>query len=337
MTDQTPPAYKSNSAFVPGTKMQFAFDSVSLGALKTCPRFYELAIVEGWEPRVRSVHLTFGILLHSARERYYHAKAQGANHDTALKEGLSWLLQATYDCDLRRPISLEGESTKTRLTLVRSFVWYCDHWRDDPLETVQLDNGKPAVELSFRFETSYEVTARGYNDPHSDDDPLSAGKYTITQPVVLCGHLDRLARFNGKLYVSDLKTTKHTLDQSYFLQFSPDNQMSLYSLAGQMVLSEPIEGIVLDAVQVAVTFSRFSRGIVPRSADQLDEFYTSLGAYIAQAQAYAEADFWPMNDKACFRCQFRNICAKPAATRTEWLRADFRRRMWDPLSTRGDI
>ena len=59
-------------------KLQLFWDSTSLGQLKECPRKYELAIIEGWEPKgQRNVHLEFGIWMHSGRERYYHERAKG--------------------------------------------------------------------------------------------------------------------------------------------------------------------------------------------------------------------------------------------------------------------
>ncbi len=309
--------WPSNTAFSPDLPtLQLSWDSTSLGALKECPRKYELSIVKGWRSKTTAVDLDFGIWLHSARERYYHARARGQDHDTAQREALGWLLEATWNGELQRP--WQGDQYKNRYTLARSFVWYTEQWgQNDPLEQVMLANGKPAVEVSFRFELG-ERAGTG-------------------EPFALCGHLDRLVRFNGSLWVSDLKSTRHTLDASYFQQFSPDNQMSLYTLAGKVVCSEPVQGIVLDAVQVAVGFSRFARGLVQRTEAQLEEWLAGLRVLLTQAEQYARAGFWPQNDKACFRCQFRSICARSPAVREAWLKADFQQRIWDPLQVRGDI
>jgi hypothetical protein len=307
------------SPFISGTRLQFAWDSTSLGALKFCPRKYQLSIIEGWESKRRNVHLTFGILLHSSRERYYHAKTQGQSHDEALLQALAYLLEQTFDQELGKPWD-SGDSAKNRFTLARTLVWYCDTWRDDPLETITLANGKPAVELSFRFDS-------GLRAPNGE-------------AYLLCGHIDRLARFNEQAYVSDLKTTGHGLDQTYFLGFSPDNQLSLYAFASQVAIGHEVSGIIIDAAQVLVNGSRFQRGIVPRSKDQLEEWYDDLAYWLSQAVYYAHKNYWPMNDQNCYRCEFRKICAKSPSTRSEWLRADFQPRAegpWNPLRTRGDI
>lgn len=310
--------WPQNTAFSPDLPtLQLSWDSVSIGALKTCPRLYELSIVKGWRSKQTAVDLDFGIWLHSARERYYHAKARGESHDTAQRETLNWLLEATWNKELDRP--WQGDQYKNRYTLARTLVWYCEQWGErDPLEQVMLANGKPAVEVSFRFGLSY-------------------GPESVQGEWSLCGHLDRLVRFNNALWVSDLKSTRHTLDASYFQQFSPDNQMSLYTLAGKVVCSEPVQGIVLDAVQVAVGFSRFARGLVQRTEAQLEEWLQGLRVLLTQAEQYARADFWPQNDRACFRCQFRQVCARSPSVREQWLKADYVQKIWDPLVTRGDI
>ena len=310
--------WPQNTAFSPELPtLQLYWDSTSLGLLKECARKYELAIVRGWRSRSAAVDLDFGIFLHSARERYYHARAEGASHDEAQRKGLDWLLTATWNEELNRPWT--GDQYKNRFTLARTYVWYTEQWgaRPDPLEQVMLANGRPAVEVSFRFELPYG--------------PGTGEKYS------LCGHLDRLVRFNGGLWVSDLKSTRHTLDASYFQQFSPDNQMSLYSLAGQVVCGERTSGIIIDAAQVAVGFSRFARGLVQRTEAQLEEWLRGLEVLLRQAEQYARANFWPQNDKACFRCQFRPICGKTPHVREQWLKADYERRTWDPLQVRGDI
>ena len=59
------------SPTIPG--LQLAWDSTSLGVFKRCPREYYFTIILGWVPRTTSVHLTFGIMLHKAREIYEKA------------------------------------------------------------------------------------------------------------------------------------------------------------------------------------------------------------------------------------------------------------------------
>lgn len=301
--------------------LQLFWDSTSLGVLKECPRKYQLSIVEGWEPKgARNVHLEFGIWMHSGRERYYHERAKGAEHEQALHAALFFVLNATWNRVLKRPWASD-DPIKNRFTLIRSLCWYLDKWQEDPMQTLILANGSPAVELSFRYPAGFTTAATG-------------------EAIMLCGHLDRVGQLGGQTWLSDLKTTKHTIkgfsSAEYFAQFSPDNQMSLYDLAGKVVYSLPVAGLMVDAVQVAATFSRFHRSPISRNDAQREEWFRAFQVYVSQAENYAQADFWPMNDKACFRCHFRPICSRPPSARQMWLESDYHRRSWDPSVPRGN-
>lgn len=309
-----PQANPSFSIGVPS--LQVSWDSTSLGALKKCPRFYELSIVQGWAPREESVHLRFGLLYHGALERYQHWKGEG--HEAALRKVVRWTLEQTWDAELGRPW-LSDSPNKNRATLLRTVVWYLESFgKQDPFQTVILANGKPAVELSFRLELNYQSHLTG-------------------EAFQLCGHLDRLVTFQNQVYIVDAKTTKHTLDDRYFAQFSPDNQFSTYSFGGKIVYSQPIQGLIVDAAQIAVGFTRFERRPIPRAPSQLDEWHRDLGFWLTTAQMHAKAQYFPMNDKSCFLCHFKGICARPPSGREAWLAKDFVRRQWNPLASRGDI
>src|ERR1017187_3553083 len=94
---------ESLSPFLPGTKIQFAFDSTSLGWLKTCPRLYQYSMIEGWRSRGQSVHLDFGQFYHHALELYDRHRATGQDHNEALYEAMKYCLEVTwlreYDSD----------------------------------------------------------------------------------------------------------------------------------------------------------------------------------------------------------------------------------------------
>ena len=300
--------------------LQIAWDSTSLGALKWCPRYYQYSILEGWVPRSESVHLTFGIHLHSALERYDHLRAQGEPHAEALRSTVRGLLTATWDSERKRPW-VSDDPSKNRLTLVRSVVWYLENFIDDPLTTIIRADGKPAVELSFRFEPGLTSKVTG-------------------ETFLLCGHIDRLVEFNDTPWVVDRKTTKYSLSPEYFDKYSPDNQFSLYALAGRLVFNTPVSGLIVDAIQVGATFSRFSRGIVNRSPEQLTEWFTDFQWWIALAERFAEVNYWPQNDRACGMfggCPYRPICGRSPSVRDQWLKASYTKRSWDPLRVRGDI
>lgn len=309
--------------------LQIAWDSTSIGNLKTCPRKYFYSQVYGisqgqaawgWAPRAESVHLVFGLLFHGATERYDHLRADGVEFEQAVIEVIRWTLAATWDKATGRPWNSD-DPNKNRFTLVRTLVWYLDQFKDDPVSTVILANGKPAVELSFRFELGFNSTATG-------------------EPFLLCGHLDRLGVLEDKTYILDKKTSKNTINSDFFKKFSPDNQFSLYTLGAKVIWPGEVKGLIVDAAQVAVTFSRFQRGLVYRDDAQLDEWLRDTRFYIKQAEYFAKSGYWPQNDKACGNyggCEFRGICARSPVVRDQWLKADYVARQWDPLQVRGDI
>lgn len=301
---------KSFSSSIP--LLQTAWDSTSLGALKQCPRKYYYTIVQGWRPKGESIHLTFGIAYHSALETYDKAKAKGLDHEQATIEAVRFCL-AFKDTDKAD----KDYSIKNRFTLTRAVVWYLDKYQEDPARTLILDNGKPAVELSFRFGT-------GHQAPDGEE-------------IFLCGHLDRVCEFGDDVYVMDRKTTKSAMSDYFMQQFSPNNQMTLYSIAGQVISSRAIRGVIIDAVQLAVGFSRYARAFATRTQAQLDEWLKDFLDYTKLAGHYAEQQHWPQNDTACDKfggCPFRKICSADPGVRELYLKSDFERKPWDPLEAR---
>ena len=300
------------SPFLPGTFKQFAWDSTSLGWFKECPRKYYFSMILGLRARAveESVHLRWGSIYHSALELFDRRRFEGADRETATRDVVRYVLEATWDDG--KPWEPE-HNTKTRPNLIRSVLWYLDFFTNDNASTVALANGKPAVELSFRL--------------------------PVDNDLVLCGHLDRVVDWpaGGGQFVMDRKTTSSTLTPNYFNQYKPDNQMSLYSYAGAAILRAPIKGVIIDAVQVAVGFSRFERGITYRSTEELDEWLNETYAWVGQAHWHADRDFWPGNDKSCHHfggCVFRKVCGASPQVRQQILEGDYERIPWNPLKVR---
>jgi hypothetical protein len=306
------------SAALPG--LQLAWDSTSMGELKLCPRKYYYRILYGYTPRELSVHLKFGLGFHSATEHYDHARARGENHDAGVRAAIRRALEFTWDFKMGRPW-LSSDPNKNRQTLVRTIAWYYEQFAHDPLETVILATGKPAVELSFMVELPFKAQETG-------------------ESFFYGGHLDRVALMGGSAYIVDKKTTKHTLNKQYFDGYSPDNQFSGYMFGGAVGFGLKLQGIICDAAQVAVGFTRFQREVIHRTKEQLEEWVRDLGMWLRVAEFYAKTNYWPQNDKNCSMyggCPFRSVCGKTPGARPEWLRAGFERQVWNPLIARGDI
>lgn len=321
------------SPFLPGTNIQFAWDSTSLGLIKTCPRLYQYTMIDGWGHRGESIHLRFGIEYHHALEFYAHQRADGVKHEVAINNTIREVL-------LRTDGWVVDTNTKTgryknRDTLLSLVVDYLDHFIDDPCETYIKSDGTPAVELSFRFELDFgpEATVNWGNGP---SDTIQS------QPYLLCGHLDRVVTFNDHLFVMDHKTTTTTPGDYYFNQYTPDNQMTLYTIAGQMVLHSPIKGVMIRAAQILLEKPhRFITGFAYRTPEEIEEWLGDLRLHLSLAEQYATMGYWPMNDKSCGMyggCKFREVCSKSPDVREMFLRADFTKleedEKWNPLRSR---
>lgn len=322
---------QAQSPFLPGTKIQFAWDSTSLGYLKTCPRLYQYIMIDGWGHSEESVHLRFGSEYHQALQDYDLSRAANIPHDDALHDVVRELLIRT--ADFAPDPNTKAGKYKSRAALIRVVIDYLDEHRDDPAKTYIKADGKPAVELSFRFELDWGPKRGTYAEGKFD---TPAG-----QPYLLCGHLDSVREFNDSLFVMDHKTTTSTPGSYYFDQWSPNNQMTLYSLAAKVILDSPVKGVIINAAQLMVDSSRFVRGFTYRTPDQLAEWLTDLSYWLDQAERYAEADYWPQNDTACDKfggCRFRDVCSKSPQVREQFLKSDFTKlpeeERWNPLKPR---
>lgn len=303
------------------TGRQWAWDSTSLSTFVTCPRKYLYSILQGWTAELRSVHLEFGGHYAKALERFHKLRADGKTYDDAVRQVVHLLLIETWEYETEP--SGEGgtgqpvdwmHNTKTRDTLVRSVVWYLDQFKNDPMQTVILPDGRAAVEYSFTIELSPEY--------------------------VYCGHIDRLVTYgeDKDVYVQDQKTSGTTITPRYFEAYTPDIQMTGYTLAGCIIFNIPVKGVIIDAAQIAVGFTRFERGMVSRSSAQLEEFREEVLHYIDEAKRCHESNYYPMRRTSCSNyggCEFRRVCSAAPALREKLLEANFKKRKrWDPLEKR---
>lgn len=327
------------SPFLPGTKIQYAWDSTSLGYLKQCPRLYQYIMIDGWGSTDESVHLRFGIELHQALQDFEKELAAGIRREDAIHDVVRELLIRTAEWKVDE--ESKAGKYKNRRSLVRTVIDYLDHYHNDAAKTYIMADGKPAVELSFSFELDWGPKHRAWVD---DSDPHKAMAEVVSepQPYLLCGHLDSVVNFNDELFVMDHKTTTSTPGSYYFDQFTPNNQMTLYTLAAGVVMGASVKGVIIDGIQVAIGFSRMVRGMTFRTPDQLEEWLNDLKWWLAQAELYATQNYWPMNDTSCDKfggCRYREICSKSPAVRENFLRSHFEQlpeeSRWNPLSVRG--
>lgn len=342
-------ATATNNAFshkTPG--LQLTWDTGSLADLKTCPRLYYLKMIEGWTPKGENPHLLFGLICHSAIETYDKALVKGISHEEGVRLAVRHVLEKTgrkqsvlvcTDCNAETdnmksvmclacssdqlvPFAVHKSWTsdhpnKNLYTLLRTVVWYLEHYKDSHEEIIILANGSPAVEIWFRFEI-----------------PLLSPK---GEQYILSGHIDKLIKIGIGKWFKDIKTTKYQLNSQFFEKFSPDNQMSFYNAGGNIVFEAPLLGGIIDGAQVLVNSTRFQRGMVQRTKAQLEEWIKDTQVWLHRAEDYAKEMYWPANDTACHHyggCDFKDICNKDPAVRERFLKTHFKKRVWDPTKER---
>lgn len=301
---------------------QYIWDSTSLKLATTCLRKYQYKLIDGWTGLQPSPHLIFGQHYATALEHYHKHIALGVAEDEALYLIVKEVMFNTWSHDYDPegfPIPETGapwlstDQYKTRENLVRTIVWYLDEFgADDAMQTYILSDGKPAVEHSYKL-------------------PIDNG-------IVLSGHIDRLVEYSGDLYVTDNKTTKSAISPYYFRQFDLDIQMSGYTFAGKMIYNLPVKGVIIDAAQIAIGFSRFGRAPTMRSEDQLNEWLDeTMGTIETARKAFTEQRF-PRNLTSCSDyggCEFREICSVPRDHRAAFLKGNFNKGIpWNPAVPR---
>jgi hypothetical protein len=300
--------------------IQFGWDQTSIKLAEECLKKYQYVMLDGWRSRGGNVHFIFGGVYASALEHFHKYRAEGRDFDDALETVVHEALTSTWIYDLDEAGNkldtgepwLSDHNTKTRENLIRTIVWYFEHFREDPCATVILNDGRAAVEHSFQL--------------------------PVDNDIIFSGHLDRVVDYAHHPYIQDQKTTGGTISAYYFNQYHMDTQFSMYSFAGRAVFGLPIKGVMIDAAQIAVGFTRFERGFTFRDEGSLEEWYDDSMRFILQAQEATRNNHFPRNRSSCNKyagCQFRNVCSKAPSVREQFLKADFEKgQRWDPLEAR---
>jgi hypothetical protein len=286
--------------FSVATGAQTRVNASTFQVFKACPRkyLYEVLLAKG--KGADDPDLRFGSLVHAAKAIFETNKARGAEHNLALQGAFRFLLSETWDAARAKPGFTE-DPLKNRATLLRTFVWYIDQYRDDACETAPLPSGKPAVEVQFEFDSG--VTG------------------LQGEQITFVGTIDRVVRFNGMLLISDTKTSsnaRYLTAQNY----TPDGQFSLYVAAASVCFGIEADGILLDGIEVGPNATSFRREIVPRPREVIEEWLDDARVHLRRLSEAFQRNEWPQNDSACGMyggCRFRGVCGASPAERESLL------------------
>ena len=313
---------RSFSPTTPG--LQLVWDATSLSSFLACPTRYYYSIVLGLQPQARSVHLTFGGAYQRALELYDRRRLAGDSHReaTLCALELGYREGATLPLD-KRPADLPvteptpPAEVKRRDMLVKAIVDHCEQYADDPLHTVALADGTPAVEHSFRFDSGIDLEWNG-------------------TPIEFSGHFDRVVTHGdgGSWYILDHKTTKRAVDDGYKTKFELSTQMMHYAFSGSVVLPQAPVGVIIDTVTLLADAVRTTRFPIRYTKARLTEYYQDIRAMLPAAGEAVAAKRWPRNRESCMLCDFKRLCRVDPSIRPHIAATEFTRRMWDPAKPR---
>lgn len=291
-----------------------AWDATRLRSLMLCRRRFWLEHMLQLAPNGRrSIHLDFGTAWHEAVGAYDAARVR--QDPNPLNAGLRRALEASANWE-----PSEITTSKNRSTLVRSLVWYDEQFGPgNSLLPLTLEDQTPALELNFRF-------------PLFSDQPNGPW---------LCGNLDALVEFGGEIWVLERKTTASALSGFYWSRFDPNIQIDTYAVAAHLLWPQwQVKGVMVEAHQVGVGFSRFERRMFRRSPARLEEILQAIQREVHDFECDLAADaddarapsFASCNVDA--GCPFRAYCQADPSLREWTLTTQFsrRERPWDPLA-----
>lgn len=322
--------------------LQTAWDSSSLSTYLRCPRRYFYQYICGFRPFGESVDLRFGTLVHSAMETYHIEKAHRGHNEGQIAGLLSLLTSAwegasTQEGDqgVPEPHYWQSESNNKNLwNALRAFIWHTESFGFEPdFATAVIGKKLLGIELPFQFDLDLKV--QGHQ-------------------ATYCGHLDRVVDTTSGRWIVDYKTTKKTVNTTYFDSYNPSTQLPGYAVAAKIVFGEPVQGVIIDAFQIGVDFVRCGRGHILLGEEKADEWLHNASAWIESAMSVASrakieetesivsfsssnAHHWPMNTESCFICPFKTVCGSTPSIRGFVLDSAFRIEHWDPLARQNQI
>ena len=133
----------TSEKFVDGK--QIIFDASSLQALEKCPFYYKTIVLDKWRRKVSRRGTSWGTAWHTSIEEFDRSLFYGNSRNQALEDAIKVAISIP---DI---FNRDDDNTSTLETLIRSLVWYEEHYREDVLLPTALPDGSPALETRFEF------------------------------------------------------------------------------------------------------------------------------------------------------------------------------------------
>lgn len=296
----------------PYTAFPEVIDSTLIRDWRSCQRLAGLAHLEHWKRRDESIHLHAGAAfakgLEATRVAFY---AESHPENESIARGLLALTQAygAFECP--------PESAKSLERMLGALEYYFSAYPlgTDSAQPHRTPSGQLGIEFSFV-------------------EPINFLHPETGQPVLYSGRFDMIADFAGGIYGEDDKTAT-SLGASWPRQWDLRSQFTAYTWGARRA-GMRLDGFLIRGVSILKTKYDTMEAITYRPDWMVDRWYEQLLREMADMKVAWERGEFRLNlDESCTQyggCQFRKVCLSPPETALQWLKMDFVKRRWDPVT-----
>ena len=275
---------------------QVVWDASSLNNFMLCPKKYEYENLLGLRGKERNPATYWGSAVHAGCEILDKAAHDGVDKEEGIRRALQHVMQ-----EYGETLSASKDNARNLLTACRAIVWRADEYNYEMMQVASLPNGEAALEV--RFECPFPGTDWRFS-----------------------GRIDKLAVYNGDLYVVDTKTTKSSFNDRYWGYYEPDVQITAYTWATRHIIGLDVKGVIIEGISTGVNYTRFARRPFTVDDSQVEEWVNDARVFLEWADSCARTKYYPRNFNSCAAkggCSFQHICSAPPRRREFWLERDF--------------
>lgn len=307
--------------YIDDDKKLVELDNHLLSQFLNCQRKGYYAIEEGIKLDGTANPLSFGIAMHKGVEVFNKCKAAHVGFNEAMHMGLV-TFQSSYNKEMDP-------------------MWV-SQYGSDIYESHSLSNGLRLLEGYFRkyYGEATEVL-------HAET-PFALDLGTTPKhnyQVVYTGVMDAIIRFQGQIFVEELKTSGEFPSAYYFKKFDLLNSVTGYIYAAQEYMREAPFGCVVRAIWKQPPYKLrgkkpftdwFQTWQTTRSQTALKEWYhNTLHAIDEFIDARQRGFFRMANSETCTmwgECEFFRLCNSNPDIRPIMIQQMYRKHNWDPLN-----
>lgn len=297
---------------MPRPKFPAVVDSSLISHFRACPHKAFRESFEHWKPKQRSIHLhaggAFARGIEVARLAFY---AEGRPVDQAVARGLQALVEAygNFECP--------ADSAKSLERMMGAFEFYFDQYPldKDTATPATLPGGRRGIEFFFV-------------------EPIDVTHPVTGEPLLYCGRFDAIMDYAGGVYGCDEKTTSG-LGATWGAQWDLRSQFTAYTW-GARRQGIKLEGFLIRGISILKTKYDTQQAITYRPEWMVDRWYHQMCIDVERMKKAWESDSWDFNlDESCTSyggCPFRRVCQTEPGREIVFLRRDFAKRRWDPVT-----